>query len=182
MISRVAGILTAPRKSVSLTNLTLNGNFTSTSNWTDTGILSALSNEAYFTANSTGDRVYQNISITAGKKYYGCCWIKATSGANVEFLIGGSFATEYRVNYTGAGSYQFLSGIVTATGSGSGLFQIIQDNRNSAWDNITAKYASFVDITTPFGAGNEPNKQTMDNIMEQFSNKWLNGTQTAYYY
>ena len=184
MISRVAGILTAPRKSVSLTNMVVDGNFPNRDNWLDNGLsLTTSSNEAYFTANSSGDMVYQNKTVVTGYKYYACIWIKATSGANVAMGAGDGLGGTVTASYTGAGAYQFLSCLLTSGNSGaSGYINAIIDNRSSGWNVINAKFASMIDLTTAFGAGNEPTKQTMDNIMDQFTDKWLNGTQTAYYY
>jgi len=184
MINKLEAILSAPRKSVSLTNMVVDGNFPNRDNWIDNGTyLTTSSNEAYFLANSSSDRVYQNKSVVAGRKYYACVWIKATSGANVVMGAADGFGTSANTSYTGAGLYQFLSCILTsANTTAAGYINAIRDERNSGWDVVNAKYASFIDLTTAFGAGNEPNKQTMDNIMEQWTDKWLNGTQTAYYY
>ena len=184
MISRVAGILTAPRKSVSLTNMVVDGNFPNRDNWLDNGLsLTTSSNEAYFTANSSGDRVYQNKTVVTGYKYYACGWIKASSGADIELVAADGFVNRVTAPYTGAGAYQFLSLILTSGSSGAaGYINAITYNRSSGWNVVNAKYVSMIDATTAFGAGNEPTKQTMDNIMDQFTDKWLNGTQTAYYY
>ena len=45
----------------------------------------------------------------------------------------------------------------------------------------TTKYKNIlvINLTTTFGAGNEPTKEQMDQIMEQFPNSWFNGTVTA---
>ena len=168
---------------VSLTNLATNGNFASTSNWTSTGASFAVSgNEASYTANSAGDTLLQSLSVTLNRKYYGCGWVKAASGANITMGISDGAVNSVSTSYTGAGAYEFWSVILTAgrTSTG-GITWAIVDNRSSAWTVVNTKYISVIDITTPWGSGNEPTKAQMDTLMLQFPERWLNGTQNAVY-
>lgn len=184
MMGRLAAILNAPIKTVTLDPLIANGSFAVTTGWTSTGAsFSVASNIASFVANSAVDTLYKEIPFGDTCIFYGCGWVKATSGADVALgVTDGSDAT-ISAPYKGAGEWQFLSFIYNAALDGLAYyFCPIIDNRSSAWDTVNAKYVSLINLTDDFGAGNEPNKETMDFIMTQFSNYFLAGTISASYY
>lgn len=169
------------RKTVSLTNLITNGNFASTSGWTSTGASFTVSgNEVSFLANSTSDTLTQNKSIVANHIYYFAIWAKASSSS---VAVGMSYMTSGgTISHSGSAAYEFLSVRATASSTVSATVWALADNRSSGWNTVNVKYVSMIDLTAAFGAGNEPSKEQMDQLMAQFPEKWLNGTQTAEYF
>ena len=167
-------------KQVSLTNLVTNGNFASTTGWISSGASFTVSgNEASFLANSTSDTLAQNKSITSGRVYYYAIWCKASSSSvavGVSNMVSGG-----TVSHSGGSSYEFLSIRAVAASTVSAVVWAIADNRSSSWNTVNCKYATMIDLTAAFGAGNEPTKAQMDNLMLQFPERWLNGTQNAVY-
>ena len=165
---------------ISLTNLLTNGNFASTSNWTSTGASFTVSgNEASFLANSTSDTLTQSKSITSGRVYYFSIWGKASSSA---VAVGVSnMVSDGTVTHSGGATYEFLSVRAVAASTISATVWALADNRSSAWNTANCKYATMIDLTAAFGAGNEPTKSQMDVLMLQFPERWLNGTQNAVY-
>ena len=53
------------------------------------------------------------------------------------------------------------------------------DKLTASGKTMYIKNALAIDLTATFGAGKEPTKAQMDQIMNQFPNKWFNGTVTA---
>lgn len=178
------GIIAAAVRTVSLTNLATNGNFASTSGWTGSGSTFTVSgNEATFVANSVSDTLQQALTVVNAHKYYFQVSIKAASGANITCGISDGLVNGITLSATGTGSYQRISGILTAgRSSAAGITWALVDNRTGSWNAVNAKYLSVIDLTAAFGAGNEPTKDQMDGLMAQFTNNWLNGTQSADYY
>lgn len=171
-------------RDVSLTNLANNGNFSTTAGWSSSGASFTVSgNIASFLANSAVDILQQSLSVILNHKYYFCEWVKAAVGANITAGISDGAVVSSGTSYGGSGEYEFLSAILTAgRTSTSGITWCLVDNRSSGWNTVNAKYVSIIDLTVAFGAGNEPTKAQMDVLMDQFANKWLNGTQTETYF
>lgn len=167
----------------SLTNLLTNGNFDGTTGWGSNGTTFSVSgNEATMLADTQYDTVYRiDVPITNTHKYYYCGWIKSDS-AQTGILFGnnaGSLAFAYSA---GSGDYEFVSNIYTAINTTDyARMDALCDLRPSGWTTLKAKYISIIDITSAFGAGYEPNKAQMDWLMQQFTNRWLDGTQNALY-
>ena len=47
-------------------------------------------------------------------------------------------------------------------------------------DTVKFRNILAIDLTTAFGAGNEPTKEQMDAILSQFPNSYFNGTVSAH--
>jgi hypothetical protein len=170
-------------REVSLTNILTNGNFASTTGWTATGAsFSVASNEATFLANSQNDfLVRSDVSITNAHKYYFCGSLKAAS-ASVRMVMSDVAGYDVAANSAGSGAYEFLGNVFTAPSSkANAAMYVLNDLRASGWDTLNGKYYSIMDITASFGAGYEPTAAQMARLMEQFPNKYLDGTQVAKY-
>lgn len=177
-MGKLAAILNMPIKTVDLISMVTNGSFAGTSSWTTTGgTLLTASNVIWFPANSANDTLSQAKSVTSGRKYYFCGFIKSTS-SSVAFRLSDS-STTTSLSHSGSNEFEFLSAVHTsAATSASGSLYII-DQRSSGWDYIYAKWFTMVDLTAEFGAGNEPTKETMDNIMSRQTNNWLSDSTTT---
>lgn len=84
---------------------------------------------------------------------------------------GQDTATHLSSNGLGIISTQFLTG--------SNSFISIGDAAQSNWLGYYVDNVVVVDLTSAFGAGNEPSKSQMDQIMQQFPGSWFSGTVTA---
>lgn len=167
-------------RDVSLTNMVTNGNFANTTGWTSTGAsFTAAANVASFLANSP-DTLSQLKSLVSGRKYYYCGNIKVT-GAGISLRLNDAVNVS-SVAHSGSGNYEFISAILSAGNTSASSAFYVYDGRTSGWSTINIKYLTVIDLTTAFGAGNEPTKEQMDWIMSQLANQWLNGTQTVTYY
>jgi hypothetical protein len=169
---------------VSLTNILTNGNFASTSGWGHNGAsFSVASNEASFLANGANDFVYRNdVSIIDTNIYYFCGWIKSSS-ASVRCVMSVPGVRDVAENHTGSGNYEFISDLYPSISTtANAVMYPLNDLRASGWDTLYAKYFSIINLTAAFGAGNEPSKAQMDWLMQQYTDRWLNGTQNANYY
>lgn len=174
------GCLSGGGKFVTLTNTVTNGNFVNTTGWASGGdTFTVSSNEATFRANSQNDTLQQSATLANTNVYYFCGWVKADS-SSVAIKVSDLVAYSDGASHSGGGNYEFLSFRYVATRNATGAIYII-DGRASAWTYNYIKYISMMNLTTAFGAGSEPTKAQMDGLMTQFSNSWLNGTQTAIY-
>jgi hypothetical protein len=169
-------------REVSLTNILTNGNFASTSGWTATGAsFSVADNEAIFLADGQNDYVGRaDVPITNGHTYYFCGWIKAGS-SSVRMLMSDIAGHDVAENSAGSGAYEFLNDLYVSTQTKNGAFYPLNDLRASGWNTVNGQYYSIMDLTASFGAGNEPAAAQMSKLMEQFPNKYLDGTQAAWY-
>lgn len=170
-------------RSVSLTNMITNGNYSSTSTWSSYSLASftVSSNEATITANATSGYLYQTFSMVNGRKYYLCGYIKSTS-SSIDISITDTISSETATSHSGSGSYEFLSLIHSSIATTSvARARSSRDNRSSGFNAINSKYCTLIDLTTAFGSGKEPTKAQMDNLMTQFYNNWFDGTKTAIY-
>ena len=162
----------------SFANTISNGDYSSGSTgWTGTtaNVISTTGNEAVWIATASAGRYATSPSFVSGRKYYIAADIKATSNL-VRLDVGGVAIA----NHTGSGNYERLSGLWTATGTST--FPVGgRDYRTSGWANVSQKYFVCIDLTTPFGAGNEPTKASMDAFMLAYTNTFFSGTVGSLY-
>ena len=156
------------QENMSVTNIVTNGNFPSTSGWSfNDSIGSVVNNEASFIGSAQYANILQSISSIVGNKYY----IRATVKSSVTNarLISVNLGVA-GVNHDGSNLYKNLSAVGTATNNTFNL--AIQDTRTSGWDLVFVKKFIAINLTSLFGAGNEPTQQQCD---EMFSS-WFDGS------
>lgn len=184
LVLRAGGVSVAlpMGKPINLTNMLTNSNFASTTGWNASGgTFSAAGNEALYTAAGQYGSISQTVTITNTRKYYFASSMYSPS--NLPYImLSDNVSYGEKVYPTGAGGYERLSALFTSirTTSGAG-FSAIVDGRTSGFTQLKGKYSMLIDLTAAFGAGNEPTKAQMDNLLLQFANSWFNGTTTAYY-
>lgn len=131
--------------------LVQNGNFESTSGWTnETGVSHTISNNEITITNTIANNgVIQDNNIINGHKYFFI--IVAKSNDLLPIVFGGSYASGARLSMTLTANYAEYKGIYTANAN---------SNRISIFSTSTgtfnAKQARCIDLTQQFGAGNEP--------------------------
>lgn|GEM_PF-5491911 len=173
---------TQPAKGVCLQNLIVNGDFSNgTTGWTPSATtLVASNNECYFTAAAQYGGPIQfiaNYSNYKSHNLYYAVFAKVDS-SSVYFVLNDGLGQSI-VNASTFGSYARLSGIWNVNSNGTILYTKLQDSRSSAWTTNYVKYWVVFDLTSAFGAGNEPTKATMDTIMSGYTNSWFNITAKA---
>lgn len=74
------------------------------------------------------------------------------------------------------GSWQLLSATRTIAGGGIRLYIGVNASRTFVcnYDNLI-----IVDLTDTFGAGNEPSKEEMDYLLEEWTSEYLDGTESV---
>ena len=166
-------------RTVTLTNMLTNGNFTSKTGWTGAGTVS--NNILYATAAYAGDGTYQFVTSVAGHVYYFGEYMYGDSHPNIiAYMYDGTALTQ--ITHNGSQQFIYLSNLFTAkVSTASCYYKCFQDQRSSGFTQEMVKYATVIDLTVAFGAGLEPTKSQMDGLMSQFANNWLNGTQTVAY-
>ncbi len=113
------------------------------------------------------NKIINNINIT-GNKYYVSLFVKAT--ANNDFSIrtaGGSSLHSAGINILSS-DFMFRSILYTALGTENRI-DINSGNGISYYDGL-----NIVNLTSTFGAGNEPSKEEMDEWFEKHG--WFDGT------
>lgn len=140
------------------TNRLINSTLTTSDSWSATNgtINSATGGELTFTASAKLGycRCVSTPLGTIGDVYYVAAKIKATS-ADVKLLSFATGTNLFSVPHSGSGSYELLA----ATAAIPVVAQPdvrVYDYRTSGWDAVQLKEPVVVNLTTLFGAGNEP--------------------------
>ncbi len=172
-----------------MTNLVANGDFSNgTSGWSKENVnTSAIVNGKIRITGPTHVviRILQFHALTQGHAYY----VRVSGLARQSTSMFGYLFEYYDLPLkkavfrntvsamTTEASYVFT---VSTSVSPTTRFTVIGDGMTvGSSDYIEFGTASVIDLTATFGAGKEPTKEQMDQIMQQFPNSWFNGTVTA---
>ena len=162
----------------SMTNLVSNGNFAnSTDNWSSSGtILSVTSSfNASFDVIANGDHISNSFSNPTNLEnhiLYAQSRIKNTSNNASLYLMSSN--GNVCVTQLGDGNYHTLSLLYTVPASVTYVLVAIYNSVANA-DTISVKYVNCFDLTSMFGAGNEPTKAQCDILFTEY----VNGMQAA---
>lgn len=175
------------------TNLVTNGDFSNgTTSWTGVGgVLSSNANKGIVTGNGTLALTYLNQIIgtfIAGHKYYVRVKAKVTnslasalyiliapgtSGTPISVFANGGLAPVIDTQYN-------ISAVIAQTDQvGDFNLRVRANYVDSATANgkvLEVQYVSAINLTTLFGAGNEPTKEQMDKLLSVYPDSWFNGT------
>src|SRR5699024_6936829 len=117
-----------------------------------------------------------------------------------DFMMGNKyyFSVEYKVAKNGMfrpyinGSYVFIDvePVVGAFHQRSVIFESSTSGTSITFRHDTSDYEVgevwsirkpiLIDLTEAFGKGNEPTAEQMDELLEQFPNKWFDGTKNLF--
>lgn len=162
-----------------MTNLITNGDFTSnTTGWTATyGTIASVSGRCEYTVTSLNASayIYQTHTTIAGNKYYCAGKIYPKYANTTRFKVGSNNGTEFDIT---ANTWNQASVIITATDTNTTmLFGHYTNTNYIVGDKILYDDVIIIDLTTLYGAGNEPTLEEMDAFMARnFTNSWFNGT------
>jgi prepilin-type N-terminal cleavage/methylation domain-containing protein len=183
-----------PSKGVCLKNLVSNGDFSSgTASWTGyyAGV-TASGNTATVTGNGAASTPYVAFSSLGnwalGKKVYSLAQMRVTNSSCTSLSLSNYasgmspntiFATS--VSNPTINSWYTLSGVTTLASGGVSTYNIqlgdaYADAATANGKSMEIKYVLAIDLTTVFGAGNEPTKAQMDAIMAGYTNNWFFAT------
>lgn len=160
--------------SVELKNLIKNGSFEDDfANWTTAGGGSSIDATIFKIGSksykrTTAGYLIQNFIVPSGHKIYGSIWHKRTvknTGASIPFYMkSGGGSVSLNSNVEGWTRYSMIE--TDATGIRIGSYTT--ENGDYFIDGVVA-----IDLTATFGAGNEPNKEEMDEILKYYPKSLL---------
>jgi len=176
----------AVSKGVCLTNLVTNGDFRNgTTGWVISSNATITGSQIIFTANSVNMYFLQSNLYTPNSKSGNKLYIKLNIVSNT--LVGTGY-----IRVGGYGGNDFcnqndISSVNTSIPIGN-ISKIITVREAAGNDNqstifLLATYTSgsmiiddveIIDLTTAFGAGNEPTQAQMDTIISNYPNSWFN--------
>lgn len=149
-------------KSFKYSNLTTNGNFIGTTGWSVlNSSISSNINELTFLAIATNGQISSaTINFENNSKYYMYSIVKASTNL-FTFSVAGVISSS--VSHSGSNDYEILDRLWTSTLNGNYSLRI-RDSRTSGWDNVYIKNVFVVNLTSLYGAGNEPSAADCANI------------------
>ena len=156
-------------------NIITNGDFSDgTTGWTLASAgFTVDSGNLYRASNVLGSTVHQDIPITQGHIiYFATNIIEDTKGVSV-----GPVRINYAQNtYSETYANIYGAGLKTArftasSGATVRVIVVVDANKQYRGDNFIA-----IDLTSTFGAGNEPTTAEMDAILSYYPNSWFDGT------
>lgn len=165
-------------------NEVVNGDFSQgTSNITDVtgGTLSLVDGRPRNTGNGVLNRQQLGVNISPtviGRKYYYRLIVKCSGNpTSFRFHIG----TVLQINGSLVANVETIkSEVITATGTTSSAYAYVNyaDNITQSGKTLDIDNLVIVDLTNLFGAGNEPSKVQMDELMKVIPNQWWGGELT----
>lgn len=163
---------------VVLNNLIVNGNFDNTSNWNSLrGTAIAVGNELQLTGNGSGvNSAIQQISkpfltTITGHKIYTCAIVRVSNSLAMEVSVETQLGTLLKSSKSSplANTDYILSGV----GESSGITNLehiarmtFASTANNNGSVMTVKKFTSINLTSTFGAGNEPTKAEMDELIK----------------
>ena len=171
-------------------NLVTNGDFSNgTTGWVSSfGTLSAISNELVLTLTSLpgdGSTLLGTASpkpilaVTIGNKYYMAMEVYPKYAGTTRFGLGGVYP--FLVNSI-ANVWNRRSTIITPV-SASQEFDFMTNINLAGYvigDTVKFRNMFLVNLTTIFGAGNEPTASQMDALLSGYANRWFDGSGQLY--
>lgn len=150
-----------------------NGNFVSDYGWSqNNSTLTVNNNVGTFVASAQEGNISKLQPVTNGHTYLFSAYLKTTAnptelGNYVPLLrvTGYGINIVARISENKPSSFQLVSRISTATSTGSTNIYI-RDDRQSNWDAIQVKNVMCIDLTSIYGAGNEPT--TIDEFKKDY--------------
>ena len=164
------------------TNLVSNGDFSQgTTGWTLNGSSSNVVTNNILRQTFNGTEWTPGISIPftifANRKYYVSYFFDSNDVTNNKIVRFGT--SPYLTIYDGA-ARPLRKSVVVAPLSNFSTFNMFV-NGYTHHKPLNTEYGEYgwviiIDLTTLFGVGNEPSKETMDRLLAEFPNSWFDGT------
>lgn len=176
---------------IPLTNIVKNGNFNGTTEWTaQNSTNSASGNVLSNTANGASiiSAVYQNTAIDSivGKKVYVRAKIRVTNSSCVRFtlIVDGSTAganQESAIQTPVLNQWYDISFVAVQPADVVGKVCIKSYHEYESAATASGKVMEIkdvlaIDLPSVFGAGQEPSKEEMDDVIALYENEWFDGT------
>ncbi len=158
-----------------LTNSGFSNGFTGWSS-SATTTPTVVNGEATFTATGVPSsptaehHIYQLKNLTQGNKYYASVEVLAQSTNVKMFITNSPLAAVLNVNV-----FERLSALWQTSITGSRAFGI-RDESPSGWQPIKVRKFVYINLTEIFGAGKEPSKEEMDELLTVHYDGWFDGT------
>lgn len=156
------------------TNVIKNGNFNSTNCWNShAGAMTIADNILTFLASARFGGPMQTISSYStykAHKVYARAEILVDNA--LTYLVINDGVNQIMVYPSTLNQYCVVSGIREIDSNATTVYVKIQDGRESNWTEFKVKRFMAIDITDVYGVGNEPDKATMDQIVDSFDGWW----------
>ena len=165
---------TVQEQSIWGTNLVTNGDFSNgLTGWSSKNVtgFDVVDGIAEFTANALINGISITTSRIAGRKYY--LFAKLKSNTN-KLCIASKYELPL-VYHSGSGDWKRISCVYTALSDAPSWIVSITDYTSTGWSQKYVDYLGVLDLTTIFGAGNEPTTAQMDAMLSQYPNSWFDG-------
>jgi len=156
--------------SAPFSNLIINGNFNNgTNGWlTGTAITNVVDGKLVSKSTEIHGGATQNIAnysdYKTHKMYFTCMVKSDTASLYVAFNDG---VSQTLIGYADVNNFQKLSSIGLVDNNATDLFFKVQDQRDSEWTEIYFDDVITLDLTSTFGAGNEPTIAQMDHNLNK---------------
>jgi hypothetical protein len=185
--------LAKKRTEYSLKNEIVNGNFCDgVVGWSGevSTTLSAVNNTLSIASSGASFSITASQDIEApfilNKKYYMRCRMRVTNALCKRLAIVTSqsdFSTVLVASQKtpAENTWYNISGVLVSTVSGSAQIRInhLYDTTETAIGAVAeCQYVSVINLTDAFGAGNEPTKEEMDELLTYFPESWFDGRTT----
>lgn len=157
-------------------NLITNGDFSNgTTGWaTVDAVVNGVAEKTALTQYSAMVYIISNTNLYKGRKIYAKADVK-TDSSLVNITITDGITLKDKA-HTGSNNFESLSVVHTVSNSATVTYFKVQDNRAGGWTKFYVDNVLAIDLTTIFGAGNEPSKEEMDKILSYYPNSWFDGT------
>lgn len=152
---------------LTVSNKLTNSDFSNgTTGWTayTPNTLTVANGTGEFLATAQNSSLYQNGKVEADHVYYLRGKIKTESNL-VSLTMGATYST-----HSGNNTFENLSLVHKATAAHGGF---VIDGRSSGWTPIYVDRMLLLDLTEIFGAGNEPTKERVDELVSVYEDGWF---------
>lgn len=170
-----------------LQNLVTNGNFANgTTGWvfgSFSSNVAVTSGEGTITQQYATYPVHQVASIVAGRKYFLAALVKnisVTSAMQARFSFGNGYAAgqngEDYFSQLNTSTFTKITEVITANGNYSSVMPLRFTSSGASGFQYVLDNFLCVDLTAHFGAGKEPSKEEMDELLTVHYDGWFDGT------
>lgn len=132
-----------------------------------------------------------DVPVKIGNKYYLRVKVKVTNAESTKIILqfdgsaNGTNKTVYTLNNPVQDQEYIISLIDTLPNDATGTFKIILSHEYATASASTGKvmevsYLNIIDLTSTFGAGNEPKLSDVEGLLAKFTNSYFNGTENLF--
>lgn len=165
------------------TNLVTNGDFSNgVTGWTGYNLVSPATVSGGIVS-FTPNVLYGGIARVVLTKSQSRIYVRVrakTNAPNIMVVMSDNVNYSLSSKLASSGNWVDNSSVMTIGASQPSADIIVRSQDASTWGLIEVESIFALDLTTTFGAGNEPTVEQMDAIMAKFPNSWFDGTKNLF--